>query len=114
MHRAGAAVLSNLLDSTSHAPEDFCPCGHQARYHDTRNRHLLTAIGEVKIRRCWYVCPHCGRGHSPHDRELGIEGTDVSPAVRRMMAVVGSETSFERGREQLELLAGLGVTAKAI
>jgi len=114
IHRAGAAVLSNLLDSTSRAPEDRCPCGHQAGYHDTRNRHLLTAVGEVKIRRCWYVCSHCGRGHSPRDRELGIEGTDVSPAVRRMMAVVGSETSFEHGREQLELLAGLEVTAKAV
>ena len=114
MHRAGAAVLSNLLDSTSHTPEDRCPCGHQASYHDTRSRHLLTALGEVEIRRCWYVCPQCGQGHSPRDRELGIEATDVSPAVRRMLAVVGSETSFEHGREQLELLAGLEVTAKAV
>jgi hypothetical protein len=30
-----------------------------------------------------------------------------------MMAVVGSESSFDRGRQQLELLAGLKVTAKA-
>jgi len=31
-----------------------------------------------------------------------------------MMAVVGSETSFEQGREQLALLAGLEVTTKAV
>ena len=31
-----------------------------------------------------------------------------------MMAMVGSETSFEQGREQLELLAGIEVTAKAV
>jgi hypothetical protein len=31
-----------------------------------------------------------------------------------MMAVVGSETSFEHGREQLKLLAGLEVTTKAV
>jgi hypothetical protein len=31
-----------------------------------------------------------------------------------MMALVGSETSFDQGREQLELLAGLEVTAKAV
>jgi hypothetical protein len=31
-----------------------------------------------------------------------------------MMAVVGSETSFERGRAQLELLAGIDVTVKAV
>jgi hypothetical protein len=31
-----------------------------------------------------------------------------------MMAVVGSDTSFEQGREQLELLAGIAVTSKAV
>lgn len=31
-----------------------------------------------------------------------------------MMAVVGSESSFEHGREELELLAGLQVTTKAV
>jgi hypothetical protein len=31
-----------------------------------------------------------------------------------MMAVVGSENSFERGRQQLHLLAGLEVTTKAV
>jgi hypothetical protein len=43
-----------------------------------------------------------------------VVGTEYSPGVRRMMAVVGSETSFEQGRQQLDLLAGVGVTAKAI
>ena len=31
-----------------------------------------------------------------------------------MMALVGSEASFDHGREQMELLAGLEVTAKAV
>jgi hypothetical protein len=43
-----------------------------------------------------------------------VEGTEYSPGIRRMMAVVGSETSFERGRQQLELLAGIDVTTKKV
>ena len=43
-----------------------------------------------------------------------MEGVSCSPGVRRMMAVVGSESSFDQGREQLELLAGIEVTAKAV
>jgi hypothetical protein len=31
-----------------------------------------------------------------------------------MMALVGAETSFDKGREQLDLLAGIEVTAKAV
>src|SRR5205814_5261893 len=35
--------------------------------------------------------------------------------VRRMLTLVGSEcSSFERGREQMKLLAGLEVTTKAV
>lgn len=43
-----------------------------------------------------------------------MENTDYSPGVRRIMALVGSSASFAQGREQLEVLAGLKVTAKAV
>jgi hypothetical protein len=51
---------------------------------------------------------------SPRDAELDVLETEYSPGVRRMMAAVGSDSSFDRGREQMELLAGLEVTAKAV
>jgi len=75
---------------------------------------VLTALGPVELERPYYVCPQCLRGQSPRDRELDVEGTECSPGLRRMMALVGSDSSFERGREQLEVLAGLEVTSKSI
>ena len=36
------------------------------------------------------------------------------PAVRRMLALVGSQAPFQHGRQQMEVLAGLAVTAKAV
>ena len=115
MHRVGATILSRLLTPTAPAPgEAPCACGQMAHYHDTRPRQLLTALGPVQFERGYYVCSRCHRGHSPRDRELQVEGTACSPGVRRMMATVGSETSFDSAREQLELLAGLTVTSKAV
>ena len=114
-HQVGTTVLSALLsphgDPPAHIP---CSCGAKARHHDTRSKQLLTALGPVKFRREYYICPKCLQGQAPRDRELGVEGTTYSPAVRRMMAVVGSEASFDHGREQLLLLAGIDVTAKAV
>lgn len=115
MHRAGAAALSELLRTT--APAEMavpCRCGHPARYHQMRPKQLLTVLGRLEIERAYYVCPHCHQGQSPRDRELDVEGTECSPGVRRMMALAGSEASFDAGREQLELLAGLEVTAKSV
>jgi hypothetical protein len=71
-------------------------------------------LGRIRIQRGYYLCSHCHQGQSPRDRELDVEGTEYSPAVRRMMALVGAESSFEQGRQQLEELAGLEVTTKAV
>jgi len=115
MHRAGAAVLSLLLSQQQTvAPSVACQCGQQARYHSQRKRRVLTALGEAEIERAYYYCSQCHQGQCPRDRELSIVDTDYSPGVRRMLATVGSETSFDRGRVQLELLAGLTVTRKAV
>jgi hypothetical protein len=115
MHRVGAQLLARLLSESSPvARPSPCDCGHTARYYDKRPRQLLTALGPVQFERGYYRCWHCGRGHSRRDRELDVEGTACSPGVRRMLAVVGSESSFEQGREQLQLLAGLQVTTKAV
>ncbi len=115
LHRAGAAVLEELLAAQGECPRQIpCGCGQAAHYHGRRRKQLLTVLGRVETERPYYVCAACHQGQSPRDQELDVEGTEYSPGVRRMMAVVGSETSFEQGREQLQLLAALEVTTKAV
>jgi len=115
MHRAGAAALGRLLSLDSgHPPQARCSCGGTAQFHSMRPRRLLTTVGPLEFERAYYLCPGCHQGLSPLDRELDIEGHAFPPGVRRMMARVGSEASFDQGREQLQLLAGLEVTTKAV
>lgn len=115
MHRAGAAALQHLLKESEPFPAAVaCECGQTARFRQRRSRHLLTAVGPVRFERAYYGCAACHRGQSPHDRKLDVVDTDYSPGVRRMMAVVGSDASFDHGREQMQLLAGLEVTRKAV
>jgi hypothetical protein len=109
-------VLAGVLATRGgHAPRVDCiGCGAEASYHDYRRKRLLTVLGPVELERPYYVCPRCLRGQCPRDRELDVEGTECSPGLRRMMALVGSDSSFDRGREQLEVLAGLEITSKSI
>ena len=114
-HHLGAKVLEGLLSApASLEREVLCPCGQQARFHEMRSKQLTTVVGPITIQRPYYVCAHCHHGQSPRDADLDVQGTECSPGVRRMMALVGSDTSFDRGREQLEVLAGLEVTTKAV
>jgi len=117
VHRAGAAALSEFLEGHPPAGEQRtqpCGCGQRARYRELRSKSLLTAVGRVQLRRPYYLCSHCGKGQFPLDQQLDVEDNQLSPGVRRMLAVVGSEVSFVRGQEQMRLLAGLEVTAKAV
>ena len=114
-HHLGAKVLEHLLSASGEFQLTVeCACAHQARFHQMRAKQVLTVLGPITIERPYYVCPHCQAGRSPRDHELDVEGVACSPGVRRMMAVVGSEASFQHSREQLELLAGIAVPAKAV
>jgi hypothetical protein len=116
MHQAGAACLTQLLRQEPPAERSrACPCGQTAHYGGMRRKPILTAVGEVQMLRPYYLCPHCSRGQFPADRALEVEHTEFSPAVRRMLGLVGSEcSSFNRDREQMHALAGLEVTTKAV
>ena len=117
MHQAGAAALSELLQFDAPAPEQRqlpCACGHMAHYVELRPKTMLTAVGEAECLRPYFLCDDCHRGQFPIDVELDVENTELSPGVRRMLATVGQQAAFEQGRQQMELLAGLLVTTKAV
>jgi hypothetical protein len=117
VHRAGAAVLTELLQFPVPADgerERPCACGAKARYRELRSKPLLTAVGPAKVSRPYYLCPRCRTGQFPVDAELDIANTEFSPGVRRMLASVGQQAAFDCGRQQLQLLANLDVTAKAV
>ena len=117
LHRAGAGALSQLLQWSPPAAGERtlpCPCGQQADYKELRAKTILTVVGLATVKRPYYLCDHCGEGQFPVDQELDVAEVEVSPGVRRMMAVVSSESAFEQGRQHLELLADLKVTTKAV
>jgi hypothetical protein len=117
MHRVGAAGLHALLQFPAPSPEQRtvpCSCGHTAQYRELRSKRILTAVGPVETSRPYYLCSHCHNGQFPADAELDIANTEYSPGVRRMLAVVGQEAPFDQGRQQMELLADVVVTTKAV
>jgi hypothetical protein len=79
-----------------------------------RSRPILTVVGWARIDRPYYLCPVCHTGQFPADVALDIDKTDFSPGVRRMLAAVGGVAPFAQGRDQIQLLAGLEVTAKTV
>jgi len=117
MHQVSAVALGRLLQCDPPGPDQrqrACSCGQTATYQELRSRRILTVVGEVELLRPYYLCLHCHHGQFPLDVELDVEHLDLSPGVRRMLSLVGSEAPFDHGRQQMQLLAGLAVTTKAV
>jgi hypothetical protein len=117
LHQAGAAALTKLLqfEVPAHDRRQLpCPCGHHAQYEELRSKPVQTIMGPARVLRPYYLCSQCHVGQFPVDVELDIEKTEFSPGVRRMYAMVGQAAPFDRGREQMKVLAGLEVTTKSV
>lgn len=115
MHQAGAKALTELLRIA--VPDERtvpCSCGQRASYREQRLKRIVTVLGKATVERPYYLCPRCHTGQFPADQELDIAQTEFSPGVRRMQALVGQDDSFDHGREQMKLLAGLEVTTKSV
>ena len=79
-HQLGAKMLERLLNTPAGFARDIpCPCGSQARFHQMRPKHLVTALGPVTLERPYYLCATCHKGQSPRDVELDVSGTEYSP-----------------------------------
>ena len=115
MLEAGADILKTLLEYEAPAKRKIdCGCGSQAEYIELRPKQIVTLVGQARVMRPYYLCRGCHQGQIPIDKELDVEGTVFSPGVRRIMSLVGSQTSFDNARQQIKELAGLDVTTKAV
>jgi len=85
-----------------------------ARYAGRRAKRFQTVLGEMALERAYYHCAACDAGFCPRDGVLGLVGTFLSPAVTRMVGLVGALVSFQEGSELLRELAGVAVETKQV
>jgi hypothetical protein len=113
---AAYAVAQRLnADHSDHAgPSLPCACGQPTHYAGRHRKTIQTALGAMTLERAYYHCAACQRGYFPRDGALGIVATSLSPALTRMIGLVGAMVSFEEGAELLGELAGIGINAKQV
>ncbi len=106
LHKAGAAAPNER----KHA----CPCAQAARYRELRSCWIFTVLNEVEITQPWFLCCVCGRGLAPlPTSNCHLTTRTLSPGVRQMLVLVGSDALVDHGRQPIELLARLAITTKA-
>jgi len=113
----GARALGEIISAIGIGKRNDplkCSCGSVMESKGVREKTLLTIMGPIIYRRSMYECPSCSNISYPGDEGLDIVGTTRTPGLRRMMARAGSNSTFKEASEDLNIYAGVKVSAKDI
>jgi hypothetical protein len=86
-----------------------CPhCGEAARCVGWRDKGVVCLLGPVRLRRHYYHCRACGRGHCPWDAALRTAGRRMTPGAEEVVCLAGIQASFgQAAGRALSKLTGL-------
>ncbi len=90
-------------------------CGDPMRRVDgARERQVQGLIGEYTLRRAYYHCASCGRGHAPLDAQLGLGTGALSPELLRVVCRAGVEEAFAGASDLVAEALGVSVSADSV
>jgi hypothetical protein len=71
-----------------------CPhCQDDARFVNYRRKLVTTLIGDIRLPRAYYHCPHCCQGWFPWDQILRVLNRRT-PGAEEVIALLGTSDSF--------------------
>lgn len=116
MHGIGAVMLEKLLNSDGGDYRGSIIVGDKGifKFVDYRKKKVTTVLGNVEVKRAYYYAGKGKTGMCPKDKALDIEGTSLSPGMRRIMARAGAYRPFLLSHEDIKEMTGISVTAKEI
>jgi len=83
-------------------------CQADARFVSRRGKRIISLLGELPLKRAYYHCRSCGRGHVPLDQEVGLSASHLTPAAAEVTCLAGVQTSFAQASETtLRKMCGL-------
>jgi hypothetical protein len=72
----------------------------------------LTITGEVTVKRAYYYCKNCHKGHFPFDQLNALPGDHLSSGLRPLVCLAGTLASFRDAAEDLlQRFCGVNVSA---
>jgi hypothetical protein len=78
-----------------------CPdCRYAAKFHSYQTSRVLTAHGEVRVRRAYYRCARCPQSFIPYDDVLGLRDS-ISPGFRPLVCLAGALLPFADAAEDI-------------
>ena len=76
-------------------------CGGKLKNLGARAKTVQTVCGPVAVRRRVFYCRRCGQTRVPLDERLGVEGSGLTPGLRRLLCRTALELPYEQSQALL-------------
>ncbi|HEU5375708.1 MAG TPA: hypothetical protein VFV38_09735 [Ktedonobacteraceae bacterium] len=120
IQEAGREAMQEALKQAirqSEQQQQICPeCGSaQGHGEGTRRRVLLTCFGRVEVALRRVRCEECGQRSRPADWCLAaIKGSNVTPELGELAALVGCSWPYESAANVLKRLSGVQLSDERV
>ena len=111
--RIGRDVQREIIERTlpeeaerKEGNQSACPCGGTATFQRYHGLTVVTAAGRVRVRRAYYHCDSCRKGHCPADWRLRLGPSNTTPTAQARLAVL---SALEPYVQVADLIAQLGL-----
>jgi hypothetical protein len=93
-----------------------CPhCQESSRFVAYRLKSFVSLVGDLRLSRAYYHCPHCQQGHVPWEETLRLSAQRLTLAAREVTALAGVQESFGKAANRtLRKLAGIAVCESTV
>ena len=111
----GLLMSAGLQASLASAPQAYaCPaCGSKLSAYGSRQRHVVTAQGEARVRCVRYRCLACEQDHYPQEAANGLSDGHYTTGAKGVIAATASRMPYESAARSLAQ-QGLSVSAKEV
>ncbi len=87
-----------LLGSGYQTESPRCSCGQEMVFERYQEKGVLSLFGPLTVRRAYYTCHPCHRGHAPLDVALRLDNTGLSGGLQNAFCRAVGWMAFEEAR----------------
>lgn len=84
----------------------LCAKGHMAVLRGWNDKHLVTLLGKITVRRAYYYCCTCGAGFCPADSILNLGSGELSVGMQALVTRLSCYLPGRKAAVEAELLTG--------
>ena len=88
-------------------------CGQMADSQGRRQRHWLSTVGQLSLKRRYFWCADCEQGQTPSQKQVGLPDSDYTACLEEVTTLMATTVPHQMAVNLVEKLLGVALSPQA-